>query len=472
MTKPLFPLREISGELPFSSPWSPVALRGEIFFSSCLRVFVAHLFLLVCVSAAAAAQDRVTVTRDEKTITLSNGLVEVVVKGERDATEIYGLDNQGRRVKLSVRGWMGGWMNEQDVSISSWKHSVMTNEDGSATLAMRQCSGKDNRTTAYLHLRPGVAVVTWVLRVENASEQSKRPYSLGWSFKFPRSNRISCLHGDNLTGWYQKDADVNVVLVRDHRMTEEAWPELAEADWRTVYVNANRIPLPAYSAFTSQITLGIASGIGPASDASETVAINATKDAGGKWMIAVAPFGRLINAQITVTAGLKTYRQTVNAGPREPIIVDTPLTDEKIAVELKAAGGRVLLRTPPPPPPEVGKSEPTKTDVEAISKRRVAQMNDALKAMEDGRWADALELSRKDEGGSLWMKLIGALAEQQAGHKDEAEKMLRRIVADDPSAAEAWWLLGDAEKAGALGDVKAIRMTMDALRAGRLPGAE
>lgn len=264
--------------------------------------------------------------------------------------------------------------------------------------------------------------------------------------------------------WYRKDLDVNVLVLSDSAVNCGAYVDKINdrAEWQ---LGKEQSRLPAYSAFTSQITIGIASGIGPVSAASDSVAINAAKDAGGKWMIAVVPFGRLINSQITVMAGLKTYRQTVNAGPREPLVVDTPLTDEKITVELKAAGGQVLLKSPPPQITV----EPAKADVEAISKQRVQTMTDALKAMEDGHWADALELSRKDEGDTLWMKLIGVLAEQQAGHKEEAEKMLRRIVADDPSAAEAWWLLGDEEKAGALGDVKVIRMTMDALRAGRLP---
>ncbi|MHB1157870.1 MAG: tetratricopeptide repeat protein [Phycisphaerales bacterium] len=433
------------------------------------------------IAAAAMAQDRVTVTRDDKTITLSNGLVEVVVdRVERPKIlRMYWMDGNGRKVEIPVWGSFTGSPfftgKKFGPVLRSIRCLVSEHDDGSATVVTLTGFGIYSRAATYLRMQPHIAAITWGERIENMRTETTAGIAM-WRFSVSQPQAANKTPLSGAKGWYAKNADVNVMFTPgpdESRM----WSHTPSSSW--LDIGTEGLQLPAYSSFTSQITLGIASGVGPVSAASDSAAISAAKDADGKWMIAVAPFGRLIHAEITVTAGLKTYRQTVNAGPREPFVVETPLTDEKIAVELKAAGGRVLLRSPPEvaPPPEVGKSEAAKVDMEQISKQRVERMNAVLKAMADKNYDAALTLARQMSGpidggltgDVLWVRLMQVLAEQQAGHKDEAEKMLRQWVADDPSAAEAWWLLGDEERAGALGDVKAIRMTMDALRAGRLP---
>ena len=119
------------------------------------------LFLLAFV-AAAIAQDRVVVTRDEKSITLSNQYLQVVVNrtGRMGVRRMYWIDRRGRKVELLGQGaWYSGsaMLVSPTRRLLSFTQVVIRQDDGSVTVAMLQWPSGDNRVTTYLHIQIGRA---------------------------------------------------------------------------------------------------------------------------------------------------------------------------------------------------------------------------------------------------------------------------------------------------------------------------
>ena len=426
----------------------------------CVARWIALWCVVVWAGEAAAQPVRVSETRIGtelgEVVTLNNGWVRVEVRPREGLVRV-----NGQEVVLSRGVWGASKQMRDRVS----GYGVREHENGSVSVVMMLRGDATCVRTAYVHVPVGTGVVTLRTVVDNRGELPELVDGQWWmamsegveplGSRWGRTTEGAV--GRGYTGWYDAARTVNV-LAFGGGAGVWSWRDGGgeRVGVRGSDPNAERY-VGRWCRRVDDLYLVVLPRFGRVTAASPHAVVSSSR-VGERWLVQLQPMRRMLGGKLRVTGELESFEQTINAGPGEPLMLEVPIDQAELGLELTDARGRQWLGVTLSGEggAELGAAEGADVwPIASLREETAALYAEAMEAMRgrDAKRAVALlrpVMERDEAGRGSWGFVFYVTALIQAGEREEGVRLLRSRVEREPGLMEAWLMLGEWETARSL----------------------